>query len=146
MPDDRITAVQRRAVFERAQYRCEYCRTPEACVSDPFAVEHIIPRSKGGKTRLNNLACACTACNGHKHKAIAAVDPFSRQLVPLFHPRKQRWAGHFSWSEDGLRMVGLTPTGRATVKTLQMNHPKMIKLRQLLLLAGAHPLNEQELN
>jgi len=143
MPDKRVTTALRRSVFQRARYRCEYCRTPEAWVSDPFTTEHVIPRSKGGPTRLSNLACACTACNGHKHSSIAAADPFNHQLVPLFHPRQQRWSEHFSWSEDGLRVIGLTPTGRATVEALHMNHPKMMKLRQLLLVAGSHPLNER---
>lgn len=100
MAKDRVTIAQRRAVLARSKWRCEYCRAPEAFVPDPFAAEHIIPRSKGGKTRLDNLASACSACNGHKHAKVEGLDPLTRKLEPLFNPRKQRWAEHFAWSED----------------------------------------------
>ena len=82
MPKDTVTAALRRAVFDRAHYRCEYCRTPDAFVPDPFAVEHVKPRSRKGKSRLDNLALSCTACNSHKYNKMVAVDPLSEKLVP----------------------------------------------------------------
>lgn len=139
MGRERATAAQRRKIFARAGWRCEYCRTPEDFVPDPFAIEHIIPLSAGGKTRLDNLASACLACNGRKYNKVAGIDPLTQELALLFNPRKQRWPDHFTWSEDALLVVGLTPTGRATVKTLKMNHQKMVNLRRVLLLAGLHP-------
>ena len=63
----------------------------------------------------------------------------SRRRITIFNPRKQRWAEHFVWSDDFTLLVGLTPTGRATVATLQMNQQKMVNLRRLLGLAGLHP-------
>ena len=33
----------------------------------------------------------------------------------LFDPRRQRWSEHFAWSDDGTRVIGRTPCGRATV-------------------------------
>jgi HNH endonuclease len=142
MAKERATAAQRRKILVRAKWRCEYCGAPEPFVPDPFTVEHIIPSSKGGKTRLNNLASACQACNGRKYNKVAGVDPLTQELAPLFNPRKQRWSEHFSWSEDGLLIVGLTPTGRATVETLKVNQPKIVNLRRILLLAGLHPPKE----
>src|SRR5262249_6843924 len=50
----------------------EYCRTLEPFAPDPFAVEHITPSSKGGKTRLGNLASVCMACNGRKYNTEAS--------------------------------------------------------------------------
>ncbi len=139
MAKARATAAQRQEIFERAKWRCEYCRTPEPFVPEPFSVEHILPLSKGGKTRLNNLASACSACNGHKYNKTTGIDPLTQKPASLFHPRKQRWQDHFTWSEDALLIVGLTPTGRATVNRLRMNHSKQINLRAILLLAGLHP-------
>jgi len=139
MKPERVTPAQRQAVFARAHGRCEYCHTPDGFVPGSFAVEHIVPRSKGGRTRLDNLALSCPACNGHKYNKIEGADPLNRTLVPLFNPRKQRWAEHFVWSDDFTLLVGLTPTGRATVATLQMNQQKMVNLRRLLGLAGLHP-------
>jgi hypothetical protein len=46
----------------------------------------------------------------------------------LFNPRVQRWSEHFRW--DGHRVVALTPTGRATVATLELNHHRRMLIRQ----------------
>jgi 5-methylcytosine-specific restriction endonuclease McrA len=139
MKPERVTPAQRQAVWARARGRCEYCHTPDGFVPGSFAVEHIVPQSKGGRTRLDNLALSCPAYNGHKYNKVEGTDPLNRSLVPLFNPRKQRWAEHFVWSDDFTLLIGLTPTGRATVVTLQMNHQKMVNLRRLLGLAGLHP-------
>ncbi len=142
MPDAYVTAALRRAVFARAKQRCEYCLTPDAYVPAPFVAEHIIPRAKGGKSRPNNLACSCPACNAHKYTTTAALDPLTGELAALFHPRRQRWADHFELAAGGLLIVGRTPTGRATIETLQLNHTTMLNLRRLLILDGLHPPNE----
>ncbi|MGH9799242.1 MAG: hypothetical protein ACRD82_02675 [Blastocatellia bacterium] len=63
----------------------------------------------------------------------------TNRTVPLFNPRRQMWLAHFEWSGDFLLIVGHTATGRATVETLQMNRPELIKLRQVLLPNGEHP-------
>ena len=56
MKPERVTPTQRQAVLARARGRCEYCHTPDGFVPGSFAVEHIVPRSRGGRTRLDNLA------------------------------------------------------------------------------------------
>ena len=91
MSPKRVTPAQRQAVFTRAQGRCEYCHTPDGFVPGSLAVEHIVPRSKGGKTTLANLALSCPACNGHKYNKVEGVEPLTAQRVRLFNPRKQRW-------------------------------------------------------
>ena len=139
MSPERVTPAQRQVVFARARGRCEYCHTPDGFVPGSFAVEHIVPRSKGGKTRLANLALACPACNGHKYNKIEGTDPLNGQRVRLFNPRTQGWAEHFVWSNDFTLIIGLTPIGRASVETLRMNQQKMVNLRRLLVLAGLHP-------
>ena len=68
------------------------------------------------------------------------MDPESQIVVPLFNPRTQRWSEHFSWSVDGLRIVGLTPTGRATVAALHLaDDPDAIEVRSYRIAAGWHP-------
>jgi len=60
--------------------------------------------------------------------------------VPLFNPRQQRWSEHFGWSEDGLRIVGLTPIGRATAVALQLaDDPVALLVRSYWIQAGWHP-------
>ena len=70
---------------------------------------------------------------------MAAVDPLTKQPAPLFHPREQLWLEHFGWNEDFTLVIGLTPTGRATLATLQLNRPGVINLREVLYLVGKHP-------
>ena len=138
-PRTYIPAKLKRAVIKRAQGRCEYCQCRADHARETFAAEHIIPISRGGKTVLENLALACSACNGHKYNHLNALDPSSDEMVPLFHPRRDRWQEHFDWNENFTRIVGLTPTGRATVEALVMNSEATTNLRQLLYAAGKHP-------
>ena len=56
------------------------------------------------------------------------------QLVALFNPRTQDWSEHFVL--DGLRIRGMTPVGRATVHTLNMNHPSQIDARRFFINTG----------
>lgn len=86
-----------------------------------FHVEHITPRSAGGPDAADNLALACPGCNLAKSDRVAAVDPVTDQDVPLFNPRIDRWADHFAWDE-GRRVIGRTPTGRATAAAFGLNH------------------------
>jgi len=108
----------------------------------PFSVEHIIPRQADGETTLDNLALACQGCNGHKYVKTHGVDPVSGELVPLFHPRHQHWRNHFAWSADFTLIIGLTPTGRATVEALQLNREGLVNLRHVLYAMGEHPPRE----
>lgn len=105
-----------------------------------------MPRSTGGETTLDNLALSCQGCNNHKYCRTTATDPVTKAIVSLFHPRRQRWQDHFAWDERYERIVGLTPTGRATVATLRLNREELVNLRQALYLAGEHPLPDQAEN
>ena len=72
-------------------------------------------------------------------------DPVSGELIPLFHPLKQKWRDHFMWSDGFTLIIGLTPTGRATVDALQLNREGLVNLRRILYSMGEHPpaeLNE----
>lgn len=104
-----------------------------------FSIEHIKPLQAGGKTVFANLALACEGCNSHKQAQTQAVDPISSKVVPLFHPRRQKWFEHFSWNIDFTLILGLTPTGRATVEALQFNRVSVVNLRRALIAIGEHP-------
>jgi hypothetical protein len=129
----------RQQVVVQAEGFCEYCRYPEEFNSGRFCVDHILPPRRRGTNRLENLALACTNCNTRKQDAVNAVDPVTGDTVPLFHPRQDRWEEHFAWSADFSLIIGLTPTGRATITRLQTNHPGVVRQRQVLHLLGLHP-------
>jgi hypothetical protein len=128
----------RSTVRRRARGRCEYCLLSEADAPvTPFQVEHIVAPQHGGPTRLSNLALACHHCNLHKGTNLSGIDPRTRKAVRLFRPRRMKWVRHFRW--DGALLIGRTPTGRATIAVLEMNHENPINLRQALIEAGAFP-------
>lgn len=144
MPKVYIPVDRQRAVIERAESRCEYCQSLADYTTESFAVEHVMPRSRGGSSELDNLAFSCSGCNGHKYNKTEATDPADGKTIPLFNPRKQKWQLHFGWSDDYTQVIGLTPTGRATVETLRLNRQGLINIRRLLYLIGQHPPKSSE--
>lgn len=143
MSNERVTAEQRRLVIERAKSCCEYCISQMNFSTQSFSVEHILPCAKGGSSALENLALSCQGCNNHKFTKIEGFDPVTEQLVPLFHPRKQRWREHFAWNEDYTIVIGLTSTGRTTVNELYLNRSGLLNLRRVLFASGEHPPSER---
>jgi len=140
MSEKRISAELRRLVTERAANHCEYCYAQMQFSSDSFTVDHITPRILGGPTTVENLALSCYGCNQHKSTRTVAHDPVTGLLVSLFHPRQQRWTEHFAWSDDFTSLLGVTPTGRATIAALHLNRPGLVNLRRALYAIGEHPL------
>ena len=143
MPKASVPKSLREAVFQRAGQRCEYCGAPERVSPSPFSTEHILPESRGGTTDEANLACSCQGCNNHKGTRTQGRDPETDAIVPLFHPRQHPRGEHFAWSDDYTQLIGLTPTGRATIASMHLNREGLINLRKLLIAAGQHPLNRE---
>lgn len=139
MSENRVTAQQKKIIVERAKGCCEYCLSQARFAMQSFSVEHIIPKSKGGKTTLNNLALACQGCNNYKYNKTEWHDPINNKLIALYNPRQQVWNQHFAWNENFTIVIGLTPTGRATVEALKLNLEGVVNLRQVLYSAGEHP-------
>ena len=51
----------RQNVFKRDDYTCQYCGTHK-----DLTLDHVIPRSKRGKSSWSNLVTACKRCNARK--------------------------------------------------------------------------------
>jgi hypothetical protein len=134
-----IPAQLREQVLIQAGGCCAYCHSLEELMGVTFEVEHIIPESADGTTSQDNLCLSCPTCNRHKGARLIAQDPISGDDVSLFHPLKQNWDEHFSWSNDGTQIIGLTPTGRATVEALRINRPVIVQLRRYWVALDLHP-------
>lgn len=57
----KVPPVNRRGVLRRDGYTCQYCGS-----SKPLTIDHVIPRSRGGMHRWDNVVTACESCNGRK--------------------------------------------------------------------------------
>jgi hypothetical protein len=124
-------------VSKRANYRCEYCQMPQAYDDGNFEYDHIIAISHGGVTVGSNICLACFSCNSFKGPNLSGVDEKTGKVVPLFHPRRQKWHRHFQW--DGPRLTGRTATGRATIATLRINLDHRVAYRRELIEEGLFP-------
>ncbi|NER06996.1 MAG: HNH endonuclease [Okeania sp. SIO3C4] len=129
-------------VIKRANGLCEYCKYPAKYASEPFCMEHVKPKSKGGEDTLENLALSCSSCNGHKYNKTEGIDSATGEKAPLFNPREEKWNENFVWNENATKMLGITPTGRATVETLKLNNSNLQNIRKLLFDIGEHPSKE----
>jgi hypothetical protein len=106
----------------------------------PFHVDHVIPAKHGGSNEITNLCLACVNCNLYKSHDLTGFDPETDLITPLFNPRQHLWTEHFMIQPD-MRIVGLTPEGRTTVRVLQMNLAERVKSRLVLADIGEYPCN-----
>ncbi len=76
--------VTRRGVLKRDNFTCQYCGR---CQS-PFelTLDHVLPRSRGGKNTWENVVAACKPCNHRKGNRTPA-EAHLRLLRPPFRPR-----------------------------------------------------------
>jgi hypothetical protein len=124
-------------VRHRAGNVCEYCRLPQRFSRLSFSVDHVIARQHRGPTIESNLALACACCNRHKGPNIAGIDPLTKQITRLFHPRRDVWTEHFRW--NGSVIIGLTDIARATIAVLAINAPAQTAIRNSLIDEGEFP-------
>ncbi len=135
----KIRPAIRNLVRQRAGGLCEYCHTSERWQYVPFTIDHVVPLSKGGTDDPDNLALSCFHCNRRKANRMMVVDPVSGKEVSIYNPREDDWRKHFAWSNDGLRIVGITAAGRATVVALDLNRERVINIRSADRVVGRHP-------
>ncbi len=137
-----LSAPIRQQVVARANHRCEYCLTAQQVIGMPLVIDHIAPRALGGGDDPDNLCAACYRCNEYKGAKTHGLDPITGTLVALFHPRLHLWKDHFAWANGGTHVIGLTPTGRATVLILRLNNEYLVEARALWIARDWHPPSE----
>jgi hypothetical protein len=91
------------------------------------------PKSTAGRPK-ENLANCCLLCNRRKGSDLSSIDAETGEIVPLFHPRRDRWLDHFRIS--GGSIEPLTSVGRVTVSLLRLNAPDRIEEREQFLATG----------
>ena len=85
-------------------------------------------RSFVRKRAADRCALACSFCNLNKGPNLSGIDPITDEIVVLFNPRVDTWTHHFEIRE-GL-IFGVTPTGRATARVLNLNATHRAELRR----------------
>lgn len=83
-PYTRAIPVTRRGVLRRDEHRCAYCG------QHAQTIDHVIPRSRGGKDTWENLVAACQRCNNLKSDRTPAEMGWRLRLTPRM-PQGREW-------------------------------------------------------
>ena len=57
----KVPPVNRREILRRDQHQCQYCGTTKN-----LTIDHVLPRSRGGRHTWDNVVAACGRCNTFK--------------------------------------------------------------------------------
>ena len=93
-------------IYARDSYRCQYCGM--TCGVDELTYDHVVPRSKGGRTVWANVVTACAACNlfkGNRLPQQSGMYPRTRPVRPTTYMLQQNGRAfppnylHHSWRD-----------------------------------------------
>ncbi len=79
----------RRNIFARDRHQCQYCA--RLFSKQELTLDHVMPRSRGGKDTWDNLVLACKACNVRKGNRT----PDEANMPLLRRPEAPRWLPRF---------------------------------------------------
>lgn len=77
-------SLSRRGVFVRDNHECQYCGAPAQ------NLDHVIPRSRGGKHEWENVVAACIPCNTRKEDRLPRECGMVLRHRPVA-PRERVW-------------------------------------------------------
>ncbi|MCC7281492.1 MAG: HNH endonuclease [Acetobacteraceae bacterium] len=102
----RRPAFTRFNVFLRDRFECQYCAAHAPAPDLTF--DHVVPRSRGGRTTWENVVTACASCNLRKGSRLpkeCAMQPRSRPRQPTTYELQENGRGfppnylHVSWRD-----------------------------------------------
>ena len=70
--------LSRNNIFRRDNFECQYCQSTKE-----LTLDHLIPRSKGGKSTWKNLVTACKSCNSIKGDETPAAVGLNLKTEPF---------------------------------------------------------------
>lgn len=83
----RGVSFSRRNIYRRDSYTCQYCGSRPG--SELLSIDHVVPRSRGGRSTWENCVLACLACN--KRKANRSLVESGLELAR--DPARPSWSG-----------------------------------------------------
>ena len=82
----RAVPFSRRNLYRRDGMRCQYCGTRFS--TQDLSIDHVVPRSRGGRTSWTNCVLACIQCNVRKGSRL--LDEAGMRLIKT--PRRPPWS------------------------------------------------------
>lgn len=96
-----VVRFNRKNLFARDDFRCQYCGQSQP--TSQLSLDHVVPKSLGGKTTWENIVCSCLGCNSRKGGRTPdqagmkllkrPIKPTSNpaMILPLDDPRYASW-------------------------------------------------------
>lgn len=108
---DRQVKYNKTNVYLRDGYKCQYCH--KKFLVSKLTIDHVIPKSHGGKTNWKNVVTACRDCNSKKGNNPSVVPnekphrPSYYELIAMRknHPvyiRDEYWKTYLDWPEENI--------------------------------------------
>ena len=68
-------------IYARDAHRCQYCG--KRCATDELTYDHVVPRSRGGRTTWDNIVSCCYVCNARKANRTPAEAGMLLRTLPV---------------------------------------------------------------
>jgi CRISPR/Cas system Type II protein with McrA/HNH and RuvC-like nuclease domain len=91
-------ALTRENIYKRDNYECVYCGQSD---KRTLTLDHVIPKSKGGKDVWENLVTACKKCN--LEKADLTLEEYGKTIPKPFRPHYLMLLKKVDYLPDGWR-------------------------------------------
>ena len=100
----------RHNILARDNFRCQYCNTE--LNTQTVTYDHVLPKSKGGKTSWENIVSCCSTCNGSKGSMTLKQaglklrkQPKKPSWVPIFVINSRgsvptQWKSYLYWNTE----------------------------------------------
>jgi 5-methylcytosine-specific restriction endonuclease McrA len=98
-------------IYGRDKYTCQYCGAKKAM--DDLSYDHVLPKSRGGRTTWENIVTACSPCNLRKANRTPAeagmrltrepTQPVDQPVVMIAISRKSApaaWRDYLYWTGE----------------------------------------------
>jgi 5-methylcytosine-specific restriction endonuclease McrA len=112
---ERTVVFSRRNIFKRDRYTCQYCGSQPG--PKELTIDHLVPKSRGGKSEWTNCVLACLKCNARKANLSVQAAKMTLRKIPkkpkwtaLAHiPQSQRRMSWSAFLSDAYWQVELDP-------------------------------------
>jgi 5-methylcytosine-specific restriction endonuclease McrA len=106
---NRLVKYNRANIYLRDDYTCQYCMKRFSLSA--LTLDHVVPRSHGGKTNWTNVVTACGHCNfnkGNDATIVPKIKPVKPSYYYLMAQRKKHpivikdhyWQTFLDWPEE----------------------------------------------
>jgi len=88
----RVPIYSKRWVCNRDNWKCQYCGVEVN--SSNFSIDHVVPRSRGGRSTFENTVCCCKPCNAKKSDKLLGQTKMKlrrQPVVPKMNPIKAKF-------------------------------------------------------